>query len=212
MILAPQPTLRAALTGLKATIAQVAFNLRHIPIQLALLNFVYGRICRANTRFERLYAKWQAGTLPKPRLRPNRIHKPRPPRVMPPIGNVGWSAMTFPPCPVPTRRFWLRDILGNNNIANISALQVQAYLSTEEITRFRAEFPTIGRILRPLCRLLEITLPDPNLPSPAPFKGRAGEGAQPMGAAADLPPPIPLPPRLPRQGDYLYPPPFLSSA
>ena len=124
--------------GLKAVIAEVAAPDRS---RTAFLVFVWGRLSRMVVRFEKLYARWKNGTLPKPR-------GPRPPR--PPREEDKPRAK--PPFRLPGGRMWLvRHVQKSAAFGS----QLRHLLATDpEIPAFLEACPQAGRILRPLCRAL----------------------------------------------------------
>ena len=80
----------AILAGLRAAIAAHAARDR---ARAAMLVLVWSRVSRMATRFETLFAKWRAGTLPKPR--PSRTHPP------PMLMREGGDAADMPAPPPP---------------------------------------------------------------------------------------------------------------
>ena len=133
--------------GLKAVIAEVAAPDRS---RTAFLVFVWGRLSRMVVRFEKLYARWRAGTLPKPR-------GPRPPRA--PREEDNAKPRVRPPFRLRGGRMWLvRHVQKSAAFAS----QLRHLLATDpEIPAFLEACPQAGRILRPLCRALGVNLPAP---------------------------------------------------
>ena len=82
----------AILFGLRAVIDAHARRDRD-RARAAMLVLLWSRIGRMSTRFETLFAKWRAGTLPKPR--PSRT--PPPPMLMREGGNVAEVPAAPPP-------------------------------------------------------------------------------------------------------------------
>lgn len=73
--------LAAALSGLRAAVANHIARARHLE---ALLALIYNRITRMLLRLDRLALRWQAGTLPKPRPASRAPSQPKPPHRAPP--------------------------------------------------------------------------------------------------------------------------------
>jgi hypothetical protein len=181
VIITAMPTLATRfsliLAGLRAAIAPVAARDR---ARTALLVLLWGRLARSATRFERLFARWREGTLPKPR--PSRAGQPTTRQPHPHLpANPAWLvAMARETAPM--------------------ASQLQHLLAHPDITEFLAAAPQAGRILRPLCHMLGIPRP-PALPPPPrkrpPTQPTVG-WAQPTTAPtpAVSPPPRAMPPAL----------------
>jgi len=128
--------------GLKAVIAEVAAPDRS---RTAFLVFVWGRLSHMVVRFEKLYARWKAGTLPKAR-------GPRPPRT--PREEDNAKPRAKPPFHLPGGRMWLvRHVQKSAAFAS----QLRHLLATDpEIPAFLEACPQAGRILRPLCQALGV--------------------------------------------------------
>jgi hypothetical protein len=160
VILTEMPTLATCfsliLAGLRAAIAPVAARDR---ARTTLLVLLWGRLARMATRFERLFARWRAGNLPKPR--PSRAGQPTTWRPHPHLrANPAWLvAMVRETAPM--------------------ASQLQHLLAHPDIADFLAAAPQAGRILRPLCHMLAVP-PPPQTRPPAPTVG----WAQPTTASA----------------------------
>ncbi len=121
----------------------------------AVLVQVWGYLGRAAARFEALFARWQAGTLPKPRpTRPARAARPVAARTRPRM---------------PTRRAW---IIGMAPAATNQASGLRLLLRRPEMAAFLAAAPQAGRLLRPLCHLLGLDPPAPLRPPPRPRRPR----------------------------------------
>jgi len=172
-------TFRAIMADLRTLVA--AHTMRTTPARAAFLAVVWSFVGRATLRFERLYARFQAGTLPAPRSpRPPRPGRPRTPSATPRL---------------PARRAWLlRDVQPAANFGT----QLQHILTHPDFPAFLAAAPQAGRILRPLCRMLGadppeiLRLPPPPLkPPPAKPPARTPPEPDPPPAA----PPAGLCPR-----------------
>ena len=164
------PTLAAVfsiiLSGLRAAVANSSalrsLNPAHaerVRARTAMLVLVWGRIGRMANRFEKLFARWRANTLPNrtlPRPRPARASEPATPRK-----NPGW----------PTGRAWLVHVVGYEAAGRAS--QLQHLLAHPDMAAFLHAAPQAGRILRPLCHMLGIApplAPAPLEPQPPPTR------------------------------------------
>ncbi len=131
------------LATLRAAIAPAAARNR---ARTALLVLVWTRLSRMALRFERLYARWRAGTIRAPR--------PAAPRTRAPHPNL------------PTRPAWL---IAECREAAAIASQLQHLLATPDAAEFLAACPHATRLLRPLATMLGLTFPtDPARPAPQP--------------------------------------------
>jgi hypothetical protein len=140
---------RAILSGLQAVIATVAAK---APARIPFFVYLWGRIARTATRLDRLHARFQAGTLPKPR-------KPRPGRIT--------ERRETPK--IPTSRAWLVADIGWQ--AAGCGAQLQHLLDTPDLAAFLAAAPQARRLLRPLAHMLGATLPGhPPPPTPKPSR------------------------------------------
>jgi len=170
---------RDILTGLRAIIAA---HMAKDPLRVPLFTLLWTRIGRMAGRFETLFAKWQAGTLPKPR--PSRVNQHR---------------NTRPNPRLPEGRAWVVVHVGYQ-AANLAS-QLQHLLADPAMADFLQAAPQAGRILRPLCHMLGIDPPQPpsppvNAPMPAkrgfePRSGPSEEGRAPTARRAAT---IPVPP------------------
>jgi hypothetical protein len=161
------------LAGLRAAIAPVAARDR---ARTSLLVLLWGRLGRMATRFERLFARWREGTLPRPR--PSRAGQPA----------------TWQPHPhFPANPAWLVAMVRE---ATPMASQLQHLLAHPDITEFLAAAPQAGRILRPLCHMLGLPQPPALPPRTRPKAQPTGGWAQPTTAPAPAasPPPHATPP------------------
>ena len=178
--------LAAALSGLRATVANHIARAWHLEPLLAL---IYHRLTRMALRLDRLTQRWQAGTLPRPR------HAPRPAAEARP-------RLKVPPIYVPQGHAWL--IRHVQPTAQYTP-QLEHFLADPQTRALVAAAPQAGRLLRPLCRMLAIAPPDwlrlPPRPKPAPpFSPAALARREPEGASMLTDPPKqgtpdrPLPP------------------
>ena len=148
------------------------------------------RLARLAHRFRTLFARYQAGTLPTPRPPRTRIARPRPPEPRPPEprlpGKTGWIGARIA------------------NAAPCAGAIEHLLHNTPEIREFAAAAPQAGRLLRPLCRMLGVTLPAylrlPPRPKRVPsFSPLALGRGEPEGGSAANPQPTPdrpLPPNI----------------
>ena len=112
---------------------------------------VCNRMSRLTARLLRLIAQTEAGTLPKPRKRPARnpepAAKPEAPTKQPDTS----------PTPKLSRAFgWLGRTVWE---ARVSGSQLTFLLDQPEVQAFLQATPQAGRVLRPLCQMLGVTLP-----------------------------------------------------
>ncbi len=156
----PNPTQEAA----RAFAARLTIILAALAIVVAASFRILGRhtvplwtrLHRAGARIARLMAGLPTR---KPRLRPTH-HRPGGP----------------PAAPLPTAQAWLVRVLGHK--AAVHAAQLEALLNAPETAALLAAAPSAARTLRPLCRLLGITPPEPPIPKPAP-PGQAHHAHEP---------------------------------
>ena len=143
---------RAILAILRTAVAPLAvFEHTRTAIFILLVN----RIGRMANRFDALFAKWQAGTLPKPR--PSR---------------AGQSRKPCPRLRLPGRRAWLLHVTEHVRLAAaVCGGQLQHQFADPDFEKFLQAAPQAGRILRPLCHMLGIDPPPalhlPDRPRPA---------------------------------------------
>ena len=125
----------AILTNLRAAIAAKAARDRALTVMLCL---VWARVARMGQRMERLFMRWKAGTLPKPRPSPIRHDRAtaKPPGARP----------VFPSAPG-----WLFSRVWE---AGACGTQLAHLVQDPEFAAFIAEVPQAARILRPLFRML----------------------------------------------------------
>ena len=153
---------------------------------------VWARISRARQRLTRLLANFAAGRLPRQYTsRPGRKGGPKPALY------------------IPQSYAWLVARIGSR-AAGFGA-QIDYLLREPETQALLATAPpeflkSLGRTLRPLCRLLAVEIPKPLLPSPRSAGGAGGgcvsaraKPAKPKPQKPKLPPLLPLyPQRRPR--------------
>ena len=161
--------LRAAVANSSALGSANPAHAERVRARTALLVLVWGRIGRMANRFETLFARWRAGTLPKPR--PSRAGAPTTPRET---------------ARYPAGRAWLVHVVGYE--AAGPASQLQHLLAHPDMAEFLHAAPQAGRILRPLCHMLGI---DPPL---EPSRPRARQTRPPCAPASAPPTGAPAPP------------------
>ena len=143
-----------------------------------LIIAIWSRLIRIATSFAALAARVRAGTLPAPRRRASRPASSRPASSPPaPSG----SPPPRPASPFLPRGFaWLIPLVPHEAAGFGSQL---AHLLTDpEMTALVSAHPGMGRILRPLCRMLGVATPPALRP------------ARPALAASSSPPPATPPP------------------
>ena len=127
-------------------------------------------LIRATQRFERLHARWLAGTLrpATPRTLPAR---PRPARTQPdPALNPARPRLT-------RSRGWLRRALGPD--AGNFGHQIVHMMLRPDMPAFLAAAPQAARILRPILHLLATDLPAELALPPRPRRARAPKPPRP---------------------------------
>jgi hypothetical protein len=151
---APEFARRLGLT-LRALLDIICRHLLRQPDYVAMITPLWRRINRAVFRTERLMADLAAGRLPKPR-------PPRPSRAG--RGDGG----PHKPDPLPRLRGWLVRVIGYEAVGCGS--QLQALLADPEAAELLALLPGVGRLLRPIQRMLDTNFRNPPLraaPAPA---------------------------------------------
>ncbi len=149
------PSLPQHLAGIVASLCAAMFWRRGHARHGSLLFHLEAYLARLAARFERLYLRWQAGTLPRPRAPkahpplagasdaepPTRAARPRTPPIRP---------------PVPRAHAFISRIVPDGWAI---ACQLEAMLARPDCAEFLAAVPRAGRLLRPLCRLIGTPLP-----------------------------------------------------
>jgi hypothetical protein len=139
----------------RALLDIISRHLLRQPDYVAMITPLWRRINRAVFRTERLTADLAAGRLPRPR-------PPRPSRAG--RGDGG----PHKPDPLPRERGWLIGLIGYQ-AAGCSS-QLQALLADPEAAELLALLPGVGRLLRPIQRMLDINprrRPSRVVPAPA---------------------------------------------
>ena len=156
--------------------AEVLWGLLALP----LLTGLWRRLWRLKARFAAITARFEAGTLAAPgsARRPGRVRADKPPR----LRGLYWQAL-------PRRVGWVVQTISGSLIR---ADELEIMLEEPEMAATVAAAPQLGRVLRPLCRMLAVKPPAwlrlprrPRPPRPAPARPRghwevvrvgAGEG------------------------------------
>ena len=117
------------------------------PLPQQAYELLWHRAHRMAQRFLALFARWQANTLPMPKLRPKRPRKPTEPDPNAPKPlrlprAFGWANHRLPEAAPATGT--LEDLVLNR---------------AEELRPFLQAAPQAGRLLRPLCQALGVKLP-----------------------------------------------------
>ena len=126
-----------------------AHSAQHRALGLMLFH-IWWYLRRCLSRIERLLAHYHAGTLPKPRTAPH-----APPQVRPA------ERITVPaPAPrvrMPHRHAWLIRLV--QPTAQVAG-HLDVILAMPEMIALLAAAPQLGRVLRPLYRMLGVSLPE----------------------------------------------------
>ena len=140
---------RAALAGrLAPTIKGLIQAFGNVAVQrpalAPILRLLYLRLFALVGRIDRLATKFRDGTLPKPRHRA-------------PKSPTAPNSERLPALRLPSGRGWLFHIA--QRVAQW-APNVEIYVNHPEIIALAAAAPQAGRLLRPLCRLLLVPIPE----------------------------------------------------
>ena len=151
----------------------------HLPrLPGPIWSLLWFRLHRLANRLTRLHDRWQAGTLPKPRVRPASATPrttPRQPPARIPTFPMPGTPLVDPPARLPRGHGWVLKRLPH--CAEQSG-RLHDLLQRAETRRFVEDAPQAARLLRPLCRALGVDQPDwlrlPKRPRrPRPPKPRA---------------------------------------
>lgn len=131
-------------------------HIRTLPAEADRLMLIVaiGWLNRTTQRFQRLHARWMAGTLPPPAPRLSAPPAgPKPPRP------ESAPATAQPPAlpRLTRRRGWLRHAL-TRDAGNFGS-QIVHMLLRPDMPAFLAAAPQVGRLLRPLLHLLGTDIP-----------------------------------------------------
>jgi len=150
-----------------------------------LLGLIFLRLLRLRRRFAALYAKYRAGTLRPPRVRV------RPPSASPRLptrsrsgfasAKAGLPAPPDAPKLPPLIRGWAIRQLPEPWHVNGWRAPLHQWLADPEMLALFQAAPQVGRILRPLCRMLNLDVPSwlalPRLPA----RSRSGSASAKAG-------------------------------
>lgn len=172
---------RRLATILAALAALVAHAFLRNPGRVGIIVALCTRINRMSARFARLMARLPAATATR---------APRPSRSGQPGGP--------PPTSIPSARGWLVAELGYRAAGYGS--QLNHLLNEPETVALLAQIPQVGRILRPVCRMLGIrpaSIPNLRRPAARPARTPRASRPPPKGPLHHLPPGTPPPPMRP---------------
>ena len=176
--------LTAVLKGMRLALGPYVNSARTPVLRLA-----YDRIGRAATRFQALFTRWQTNTLLTPRTSPAQ------------------SRQSTPKPYFPAGHAWLAG--STDHHVRGRASQLEHLIASPDMAEFLTQVPRAGRILRPLCQMLGITMPAALLLLPSRRSRGEPEGRQPHPQPTkpkrEKPPPLlPLyPQRRPRPMPFM---------
>ncbi|MBV9655139.1 MAG: hypothetical protein JOZ42_11315, partial [Acetobacteraceae bacterium] len=179
---------------------------RDVPPVAALACSTWNRLKRLVARFSTLVAAVEAGRFAAARRTPVAGR----PCVLPATGTAAQTPAQIVKVPPPPKAFgWLLTLAPELN-TRIGRAQIETVLADPAFLALLAEAPQAGRILRPLCHMLRIALPDCLLLPPRPRRPRATPSGDPQPALEARPhrpkprwlrwpksPPLPGMPRAP---------------
>jgi hypothetical protein len=174
----PRPvTVRFAviMDGLRKAVAE-SHHLRGVPGPLVGLIWAY--VGRIMARFAKLAEQIRTGTLPAPRT-------PRPAAAPPDAPQDPLPRAPRKPSPLPRGKAWLVALVGYQ--AAGCGSQLQHLIADPGMQALLAATPRMGRLLRPLCRMLAAQVAPDLLPPPPP---------RPRPVKPPRPPAPPRPPRV----------------
>ncbi|MBV9653489.1 MAG: hypothetical protein JOZ42_02890, partial [Acetobacteraceae bacterium] len=150
----------------------------------------WNRLKRLVARFSALVVAFEAGRLSTARRGPAAKRKPR--QLAPESRNQAQAQDVN--VPAPTAYGWLLSLAPELN-TRIGRAQIETLLADPALLTLLAQAPQAGRILRPLCHMLRISLPDSLRLPPRPRRPRrrAAE-AEPRPAPPEARPPLPAKP------------------
>ena len=169
---------------------------------LSLKWAIWHRISRLSHRFRALSLNPRPRRPGKPQPKP----EPAPEPESPPAG-AKKSKM-------PAQKGWLLQTFPGHHIPYVRG-QLISFLADPDVSRLHGENPSIGRVLRPLCHMLAIPLPDylklerkprPPRPQPAHKPARRSETPEPSFYEYMLQK-YPAPPPRPTLPGHIYAPP-----
>lgn len=142
------------------------------PVSGPFALLIFRRICALRNRFFATLARGPSTPRPPSAPRPARTTIPQ----SNPTPTATQSTTQTAPLRLPTRFGWLLRLFPQSEIATARG-QLTTLLDDPEMIALLATHPTLGRSLRPLCRLLSITPPAtlcsaPQRPPRAPKPGK----------------------------------------
>ena len=132
------------------------------PLPQQAYELLWHRAHRIAHRFLALFARWQANTLPAPRIRPKTTRKPTAPTPLRLPRAFGWANKRLPEAAPAAGT--LEDLIVNR---------------AAELRPFLQAAPQAGRLLRPLCTALGVRPPEYLALPPRPRKPRAPKPPKP---------------------------------
>jgi hypothetical protein len=124
-----------------------------LPVQTSVQQLAWHWMARLRRRFASLAERQLAGTLPAlrplPAAPPEAAAHPAAPR----------PAAPRPPNPLPRKPGWLLREAWEPCHLNAQRSRLQAFLADPELAALAAVAPQVGRLLRPLCRMLNEPVP-----------------------------------------------------
>ena len=124
----------------------------------SLSGVIWNRVKGFERRFSKLYAMWKAGTLPKARARPHDTPTPALPRSAGEGANGADGAVAHPGL-LPRGSAWLRKLLPMSAGTLLGGLE-SLLGNFPEMKEFVAACPQVGRMLRPMCRMVGLKVPE----------------------------------------------------
>ncbi len=161
------------------------------PALRPVLLLAQTRLQRMAFRFSALVEKFTAGTLkpPRPRHRPAPASRPDPlhpdPAHAPPLAAKPPRVREY----LPRHMSWLRGMLGWEAAYGS---ELQYLLKLPEMHALIRAAPQVGRLLRPLCRMLGV-VPDPALLPPPPKRTPPDQAGSPESGRIGPDPAAPVP-------------------
>ena len=176
---------RRLVPTIRGIIAAIGIPASRIPSLAQVLGLVYRRIFALIGRLDRLMVKFNAGTLPKPRHRASR-----------PPASARPDSASKPALRIPAAQGWIF------RVAQPAAQwrpHVERFVNDPDIIALAAAAPQAGRLLRPLCRLMLVPIPEqlrlpprPPRAHPMPPRPKSQRPLQPAAPVAPMPaPPAP---------------------
>ncbi len=152
------------------------------PLPAKIWVLLFDRVTRLAQRFEALFQRWQAGTLPR-----HRLHAARTPPQSPahsPTQSLAQPGPAAPPRPprLPRAFGWVNRRIPES-APPTGYLQALLHEREAELREFLADAPQAGRLLRPLCHALGLRPPAWLALPPPPRSPRARSSRPPRPPA-----------------------------